>query len=150
MAAQDPTDFASVTGKGVTRHGRRPQRWRWATRKLMADLGRRAWRVSPRRPTSCAATARRRCSWRSTARPGGVIAIADPIKATTQAALDSLRADGVRIVMLTGDNRTTAEAVARKLGIDDVAGRRAAGGQAPHRPRAAQPKGASSPWRATA
>ena len=53
-------------------------------------------------------------------KPGGVIAIADPIKATTPAALESLRADGMRIVMLTGDNRTTAEAVARKLGIDDV------------------------------
>jgi P-type Cu+ transporter len=53
-------------------------------------------------------------------KPGGVIAVADPIKATTAAALDSLRADGVRIVMLTGDNKTTAEAVARKLGITDV------------------------------
>ena len=53
-------------------------------------------------------------------RPGGVIAVADPIKASTPHALETLRADGVRIVMLTGDNRTTAEAVARKLGIDDV------------------------------
>jgi Cu+-exporting ATPase len=52
--------------------------------------------------------------------PAGVIAIADPIKATTQAALDGLRADNVCIVMLTGDNRTTAEAVGRKLGIEDV------------------------------
>jgi Cu+-exporting ATPase len=55
-------------------------------------------------------------------KPGAVIAIADPIKATTQAALDSLRADGMRIVMLTGDNKTTAQAVGRKLGIDDVQG----------------------------
>ena len=53
-------------------------------------------------------------------KPGGIIAIADPIKATTRTALDSLRADGIHIVMLTGDNRTTAEAVARQLGIDDV------------------------------
>ncbi len=53
-------------------------------------------------------------------KPAGVIAIADPIKATTPAALDDLRADDVRIVMLTGDNRTTADAVARKLGIEDV------------------------------
>ena len=51
---------------------------------------------------------------------GGVIAIADPIKTTTPAALDRLRSDGVRIVMLTGDNKTTAEAVARKLGITEV------------------------------
>ena len=53
-------------------------------------------------------------------RPGGVIAVADPIKASTPHALETLRADGVRIVMLTGDNRTTAEAVARRLGIDEV------------------------------
>ena len=53
-------------------------------------------------------------------KPGGVIAIADPIKSTTPAALESLRKDGIRIVMLTGDNRTTAEAVARKLGIKEV------------------------------
>jgi Cu+-exporting ATPase len=50
----------------------------------------------------------------------GALAIADPIKETTPAALDALRADGVHIVMLTGDNRTTALAIAKKLGIDDV------------------------------
>jgi Cu+-exporting ATPase len=53
-------------------------------------------------------------------RPAGVIAVADPVKATTAAALDTLRSAGVHIVMLTGDNRATAAAVARKLGIDDV------------------------------
>jgi Cu+-exporting ATPase len=52
--------------------------------------------------------------------PAAAIAVSDPIKATTPAALDSLRAAGVRIVMVTGDNKTTADAVARKLGIDDV------------------------------
>jgi len=50
----------------------------------------------------------------------GVIAIADPIKPSTRAALDALRADHVRVVMLTGDNRTTAEAIARRLGITEV------------------------------
>jgi Cu+-exporting ATPase len=50
----------------------------------------------------------------------GLIAVADPIKTTTPAALEALRAAGVRIVMLTGDNRTTAEAVARRLGIEEV------------------------------
>lgn len=50
----------------------------------------------------------------------GIFAIADPIKATTAEALKSLHADGIRIVMLTGDNRTTAVAVARQLGIDEV------------------------------
>ena len=88
--------------------------------KLMAGPRRGA-----RRPLAAAADALRQDG--ATAlflavdgKPGGVIAVADPIKATTPAALDSLRADGIRIVMLTGDNRTTAEAVARKLGIDDV------------------------------
>ena len=50
----------------------------------------------------------------------GVIAIADPVKSTTPDAVAALRKAGVRIVMLTGDNRTTAEAVARKLGISEV------------------------------
>ena len=50
----------------------------------------------------------------------GVIAIADPVKPTTPDAVAALRQAGVRIVMLTGDNRTTAEAVARKLGISEV------------------------------
>jgi len=50
----------------------------------------------------------------------GIFAIADPVKATTPEALEALHAEGVRIVMLTGDNRTTADAVARRLGIDEV------------------------------
>jgi P-type Cu+ transporter len=50
----------------------------------------------------------------------GVIAIADPIKATTPQALEVLREAGIRIVMLTGDNRTTAQAVAARLGIGEI------------------------------
>lgn len=50
----------------------------------------------------------------------GLIAVTDPIKDTTPSALQSLRAEGMRIVMLTGDSRRTAEAVAHKLGIDEV------------------------------
>jgi Cu+-exporting ATPase len=53
-------------------------------------------------------------------RPAGIIGIADPIKGSTPEALQLLRDDGVRIVMLTGDNRVTAEAVARKLDITQV------------------------------
>lgn len=53
-------------------------------------------------------------------KPAGIIAVADPIKATTVAALDALRKEGLRIVMLTGDNKTTAQAVAAKLGITEV------------------------------
>ena len=50
----------------------------------------------------------------------GVVAIADPVKATTPEALKALMAEGVRVVMLTGDNLTTARAVARRLGITEV------------------------------
>jgi Cu+-exporting ATPase len=50
----------------------------------------------------------------------GVIAIADPIKRTTAGAVRALMEAGVRVVMITGDNRTTAEAVARKLGITEI------------------------------
>jgi Cu+-exporting ATPase len=50
----------------------------------------------------------------------GAIAVADPIKETTWAALDALQADGVRIMMLTGDHRQTADAVARQLHISDI------------------------------
>ena len=50
----------------------------------------------------------------------GIVAVADPVKATTPAALAGLAKQGVRVVMLTGDNRTTAEAVARRLGITEV------------------------------
>jgi Cu+-exporting ATPase len=50
----------------------------------------------------------------------GLIAIADPIKETTKAAISALQKDGIRVVMLTGDNQTSAEAVARKLHIDEV------------------------------
>jgi P-type Cu+ transporter len=53
-------------------------------------------------------------------RPAGVIAIADPIKVSTPAAVAALKGAGIRVVMLTGDNATTARAVARKLGIDEV------------------------------
>lgn len=50
----------------------------------------------------------------------GLVGVSDPIKETTRAALDALRREGLRVVMLTGDSRTTAEAVARKLGITEI------------------------------
>ncbi|WFL76137.1 heavy metal translocating P-type ATPase [Altererythrobacter arenosus] len=53
-------------------------------------------------------------------KPGGVIAIADPVKPTTPEAITALKAEGIELVMLTGDNRTTALAVAHGLGIDKV------------------------------
>src|SRR5204863_10030145 len=53
-------------------------------------------------------------------KPAGFIAIADPIKPTTPQALAALAAQKLRVIMLTGDNKTTAQAVARRLGIADV------------------------------
>jgi Cu+-exporting ATPase len=50
----------------------------------------------------------------------GLIGVADPVKPSTPEAIRMLHDDGVKIVMLTGDNRTTAEAVAKKLGIDEI------------------------------
>ncbi len=50
----------------------------------------------------------------------GIIAVADPVKETAKSSLDALRSMGMKIVMLTGDNRKTADAVAQKLGIEDV------------------------------
>jgi Cu+-exporting ATPase len=117
-AIQEPTDFASVTGKGVTgKIGGRSVAL--GNAKLMADLGIKLGDLEHKADElrSDGATA---LFLAVDSKPGGVIAIADPIKSTTQAALDSLRNYGIRIVMLTGDNKTTAEAVARKLGITEV------------------------------
>ena len=53
-------------------------------------------------------------------RPAGLLGIADPIKESAPGAINDLRNEGIRLIMLTGDNRTTAEAVARRLGLDEV------------------------------
>jgi Cu+-exporting ATPase len=118
LALKDATGFASVTGKGVTGSvdGHTVALGNAGLMEdLRVELGSFATEADAQRQTGATAL-----FLAVDGKPAGVIAIADPIKATTQAALDGLRADNVRIVMLTGDNRTTAEAVARKLGIDDV------------------------------
>jgi Cu+-exporting ATPase len=118
ITVEEPTEFASVTGKGVTgKVGGRPVSL--GNAKLMSEQGIELGDLSEKADQlrGSGATA---LFVGVDGKPGGIIAIADPIKATTRAALDSLRADGIHIVMLTGDNRTTAEAVARQLGIDDI------------------------------
>ena len=118
LVLQEITNFSSITGKGVTGiiAGRRVA---VGNVKLLNDLN-----VASADLESQAEGLR---GDGATAmfvaiddRPAGVIAVADPIKATTPAALESLRRAGIRIVMLTGDNRTTAQAVAAKLGITNV------------------------------
>jgi Cu+-exporting ATPase len=117
-STQEPTDFASVTGEGVTgKVGGRSVAL--GNARLMSGLGIPFGDLNQKADAfrGDGATA---LFLAVDGKPGGIIAIADPIKATTQAALDQLRSDGIRIVMLTGDNKTTAEAVAKKLGIQEV------------------------------
>jgi len=115
---QEPTDFVSVTGKGVTgKIGGRTVAL--GNAKLMADMG-IAFGDLEGKANELRSDGATALFLAVDGKAGGVIAVADPIKSTTQAALDSLRNGGIRIVMLTGDNTTTAEAVARKLGIDEV------------------------------
>ena len=111
-------DFASLTGKGVTgRIGGRSVAL--GNARLMTDLGIELGGLDHKADElrGDGATA---LFLAIDGKLSGVIAISDPIKSTTRAALNSLRTDGIRIVMLTGDNHKTAEAVARTLGIKDV------------------------------
>jgi len=118
LELQPVTQFVSVTGKGVTGTigGRRVA---VGNAVLLEDLAIGSGELEARADTlrKQGATA---LFVAVDGKAAGLIAIADPIKATTRAALDALRAHGLRIVMLTGDNRTTAQAVAAQLGIDDV------------------------------
>jgi Cu+-exporting ATPase len=109
------SDFRSVTGEGVT--GR--------VGALQVAVG--STRLVANAPQSLESRAAEHRQTGATVvyvaldgRPAGILAIADPIKASTPAALASLRAAHIRIVMLTGDNRTTAQAVAAQLGITDI------------------------------
>ncbi|MGA9366013.1 MAG: copper-translocating P-type ATPase, partial [Steroidobacteraceae bacterium] len=111
-------DFASVTGKGVT--GRVDGRQvAVGNSRLLEDL-----HVASADLEAGADNLRREGATAVfmvvDGRSAGLIAVADPIKTTTAAALESLRAAGIRIVMVTGDNHTTAQAVAAKLGITHV------------------------------
>ena len=114
----EPANFQSVTGKGVIgdvagRHAA------LGNAKLMDDVGVRddglAQRADELRAGGATAL-----FLALDGRAVGVIAIADPIKATTPDAVRRLQNDGIRVVMLTGDNRTTALAVANKLGITEI------------------------------
>jgi len=114
----DARDFKSVTGKGVTGtvEGRVVA---LGNRALMTDLG-----VDP---GDLAANAEELRGEGQTVmfvavdgKPAGLLGVADPVKDSTPEAIRALHDEGVRIVMLTGDSRTTADAVARRLGIDEV------------------------------
>ena len=110
--------FESITGKGVKARVE-GQVLLLGNRRLMEDSG-----VSPENMVAEAETMR---SDGQTVmfvavdgKLAGLVGVADPIKATTQEAIRQLHEEKIRIVMLTGDSRTTAQAVASKLGIEDV------------------------------
>jgi Cu+-exporting ATPase len=111
-------EFASVTGKGVTGRvdGRRVA---LGNRALLDELG-----IEPgdlaRRAEELRRDGQTVMFVAVEDRMAGLVGVADPIKASTPEAIDALHRAGVRIVMLTGDSRTTAQAVAGKLGIDEV------------------------------
>jgi Cu+-exporting ATPase len=112
------SDFASETGKGVigSVDGKRVA---VGNEALFASLG-----VDPGGLPERAAELRREGQGvmlvAVDGRAAGLVAVADPVKESAPGALQALRQEGVRVVMLTGDSHTTAQAVARKLGIDEV------------------------------
>jgi Cu+-exporting ATPase len=112
------TDFESLTGKGVVGHveGRAVALGNVA---LLRDRGVEVGAIGPRADE----LRREGATVMFVAIDGqvaGLLVVTDPIKASTPEAIRMLHREGLRIVMLTGDNRTTAEAVARHLGLDDV------------------------------
>jgi Cu+-exporting ATPase len=118
VAAGDARDFESVTGKGVTGtvEGRRVA---LGNRALMDQLGVPLGDL-PERAEELRRDGQTVMFVAVDGRPAGLLGVADPIKESTPEAIRRFHETGLRVVMLTGDSRTTAEAVARKLGIDDV------------------------------
>ena len=118
IAVGSPANFHSITGKGVVGTVDDAE-VALGNRALMEELD-----IDVSGATARADALRREGATVMYVATGGamtgLIAVADPVKATTPQALAALRETGVRVVMLTGDNRTTAETVARRLGIDDV------------------------------
>jgi Cu+-exporting ATPase len=118
IALKAPTEFESLTGKGVS----------GSIDDAQVVLG--TEQLLRERSIDTAALRKQAESLREDGQTAmfvavngqlaGMLGVADPIKATTAEAIDALHGSGIRIVMLTGDNRTTAQAVANKLHIDEV------------------------------
>ncbi|HEX9631283.1 MAG TPA: heavy metal translocating P-type ATPase [Gemmatimonadales bacterium] len=117
-ALSDAVAFASVTGKGVT--GRVEDREvALGNRALMEQAGVPVAEVEAH-ADALRGEGQTVMYVAVDRRPAGLLGVADPIKASSPEAVEALHRDGVRLVMLTGDNAATAAAVARQLGIDDV------------------------------
>ena len=118
LRLEDVTEFASVTGKGVTgRVAGRPVAL--GNLKLLDQLGIAAQGLETEAEAR-QADGETVMFLAVDGAAAGLIAVADPIKAGTPEAIAALHGEGVQIVMLTGDNRNTAAAVGRRLGIDRV------------------------------
>ncbi len=114
----DPQDFESITGKGVT--GKVDEKAvalgnRALMDQLAVDIDELVQRADDLRSEGQTVM-----YFAVDGKPAGLLGVADPIKESTQQAVKQLHESGIDIVMLTGDNRKTAEVVARKLGIDRV------------------------------
>ena len=110
--------FESLTGRGVT--GLVEERKvALGNRKLIEDIGIEPGELSER-VESMRMEGQTVMFVAVDGKAAGLLGVADPIKATTAQAIEALHGEGLRIVMLTGDSRTTAEAVSKKLGIDEV------------------------------
>lgn len=111
-------DFQAVTGKGV--QGSVGGRFvALGNKAMMTDLGLDVTDIEARADT-LRADGKTAMHVAVDGRPAGIVAVADPIKASTAEAIRDLHALGLTVIMATGDNQRTAEAVARKLGIDEV------------------------------
>ena len=114
------SDFRSITGKGVTGRGRRPDGGRGQRRAARRPRPRRSGGTLAARADELRRNGETVMFVAIDGAAAGLIGVADPVKATTGEAIRALHAEGLRIVMLTGDSRVTADAVARQVGIDDV------------------------------
>lgn len=118
LTISDATDFDSRTGRGVVGQigGRKAG---IGNRKLMQELGAAVDSLAET-ADAMRAEAQTVMFLAVDGRLAGLLGVADPIKQSTPAAVAGLQREGLRVVMLTGDNRRTAEAVAKRLGLDEV------------------------------
>ncbi len=118
VALKTASDFSSVTGEGVEA--------KIDGRKVALGNDKMMRRVGAHDETLAASAESRRRDGQTVmfiaveGRPAGIIGVADPIKETTHEAIKALHDAGVKVVMLTGDSRATAEAVGAKIGIDQI------------------------------
>jgi len=118
LSLSNVESFESLTGRGVTGivDGRKVA---LGNRRLIDDLGISQGEL-PDRAESMRKEGQTAMFVAVDGKVAGLLAVADPIKSTTAEAIEKLHQEGIRVVMLTGDSRTTAEAVGKKLGIDEV------------------------------